>query len=61
MSPADLGMGQAPLNAAPLAADADRVLADRRKTWQLEDLVTQLVLVAMCAMLGCERQSSELQ
>jgi hypothetical protein len=29
--------------------------ADPAKTGQLEDLVAQLVLVGMCAMLGCAR------
>jgi hypothetical protein len=29
--------------------------ADPAKTGQLEDLVAQLVLVEMCAMLGCAR------
>jgi hypothetical protein len=31
--------------------------ADPAKTGQLEDLVAQLVLVGMCAMLGCARST----
>jgi hypothetical protein len=39
------------LDAARLADDVGRVLADPAKTGQLADLVAQLVLVGMCAML----------
>jgi len=48
--------GTGALDAAQLADDVDR--GDPAKTRQLEVLVAQLVLVGMCAMLGCARCSS---
>lgn len=45
------------MDTARLADDVDRVLGGPGEDRQLEDLVAQLVLVGMCATLGCARST----